>query len=232
METTYTHYRKTARIRIVLGVLMSLLIHAGFVGFAALNPNFGRRPEPPPEVEPVDTNMEPPQPELEVPYDYTPDEPTPDEPTPPPDETPEPEDTPPPPDDMTFSDPTPEPTPDKPKPAAARPPPGFVPPPNAKRGPAYVPGVVGGVKGGTGTKPGGGRWVTPSPPYPAQFRAMRIQGSGSLSVTTDASGNVSSASISKSAGAQMDAHILGFARRSWKGPPNTTSTVPFTYQMR
>ena len=234
METQYSHYRKSAKIRIALAVVLSLLLHAGFVAGAKLIPSRAA-----PQIttqEEVDMVGDPDVAELVVPYDQPEETPPPDEPTPPPEETPEPEETPPPVEDMTFAEPTPEATPEKPKAQPKPAAPKFTGPipPNAKRGPAYVPGVVGGNPNGTkptGT-PGKVGWKLPTPPYPTQLRAMRITGSGTAKITTDASGSVSNIEITQSAGAQLDNALRSFARSNWKGPPNSSRSQPFTYRLQ
>lgn len=231
METQYTLYRKSAKIRIAIAVVLSFLVHVSFVGAAKLWPV---KPKPPVVQDEEDTKIgDPDVAELVVPYDQPEETPPPDEPTPPPDETPEPEETPPPVEDMTFAEPTPEATPEKPKPKPAAPKFTGPIPPNVKRGPVYVPGVVGGNPNGTkptGT-PGAG-WKTPKPPYPAQAKAMRAQGETSVTFTTDSGGNVTNVTISKSAGAILDNFTRSYVRSNWKGPPNATKTTSFVYQLR
>ncbi len=97
------------------------------------------------------------------------------------------------------------------------------------------PGARSAVGSVTGTgRPGtAGRWNTPQPPYPYAMRAARVQGSGSVRITTDSSGRVMSVSVIQSTGnTLLDANTSQFARGSWSGPPNASVTVPITYQMR
>ncbi len=164
-----------------------------------------------------------------------------------PDDTPEPtpeptpEDTP---------EPTPEPTPDvtpefveetppptatpvsTPRPSAPKP--KLTPvPPGTKRGPVPQTGVVGGSTNPNAAPPGarGGSWSTPKPGYPYQAQKMRLQGSGGVSVTTDSTGRVVSASMSPGIHPLLDSVAVSFAKGNWKGPPNTTRTVPITFTM-
>ncbi len=66
-----------------------------------------------------------------------------------------------------------------------------------------------------------------------RVRAARVQGNGSVRITTDGSGHVVSVSVVRSTGnAVLDANTSQFARSNWSGPPNATVTVPITYQMR
>ena len=234
METQYTVYRKSAKVRIAIAALLSVLVHVGFVAGAKLLPT--RQPPATVQDEGDVQIGDPDVAELVVPYDQPEETPPPDEPTPPPEETPEPEETPPPVEDMTFAEPTPEATPEKPKPKPAAPKFTGPIPPNAKRGPVYVPGVVGGNPNGTkptGT-PGAGNvgWRTPHPPYPAQAKAMRAQGETSVTITTDASGNVSGVTITKSAGAILDNYTKSYVRSNWKGPPNATHPTTFSYVLK
>jgi TonB family protein len=161
--------------------------------------------------------------------------PTPDQaPTPPPEDTPPPDDTPPPTDDPDM-EPPPPPKKEAPKPASK------AIPPNAKRGDHPQAGVVGGVPHAektTGT-PGYAHlgsiahWSHPKPPYPAQARMSHIEGSGSVRVTTDGSGNVVSAVIVQSVGSGLlDFNTTSFAKANWKGPPNSTVVVPITYRLQ
>ncbi len=137
---------------------------------------------------------------------------------------------------MTEPDikPTPPPKPKAPR-AASTPAPA-----NAKRGAVAQPGQVNGnvdhAAKLTGT-PGGSKiglgWKTPKPIYPYQARASHVQGSGSVRVSTNASGDVISAVISQSVGSGiLDANTVAFARSNWHGPPNSTTTVPITYKLQ
>ena len=165
-------------------------------------------------------------------------EPPPPEPPPPPPE-PTPEEPPPEPEPMEkpeFVEPKPEPKATPAPKVAAKPAPA---PPGAKTGPTPRPGVVGGnVTQGklTGT-PGGQKignqgWRTPKPPYPTAALASRIQGKGSVRISTDGSGNVVNVVITGAINPMLDANTRTFARSNWKGPPNSTRTVPVIYQIR
>lgn len=229
--------RPPRRGRFVLMVLGSFAFHYGLVGVGAI---FTRDTswdvkEPPVELELADKLGDPDVRELVV-ADTPPPE---DQPTPPPEETPTPDETPPPQEDPDMADPEATPPPETPKPSVkpvvkrATPPPA-----NAKHGPIAVEGVVGGNPNGTkatGT-PGAkviGHWTTPRPPYPQQARMAKLKGSGSVRISTDASGNVTSASVVQSAGSGiLDNNVVGYARSNWKGPPNASTTVPFTYTLQ
>ena len=88
----------------------------------------------------------------------------------------------------------------------------------------------------TGT-PGGQKigtqgWRTPKPPYPNSALASHIQGSGSVRISTDASGNVTNVVVTGPISPVLDANTRSFARGNWKGPPNATRTVAVIYQIR
>lgn len=161
--------------------------------------------------------------------------PTPEQPTPPPDETPPPDDTPPPTEepDMTLDTPKPTASPKPFKLAGGTPPPA-----NAKRGDHPQQGVVGGVPhaekttGTPGAKAIGVKPHTPQPPYPFQAKAAHLTGSGVCRVTFDASGRVSSATMTSSIGSGvLDGNTTSYAKMNWTGTPNTTVNVPITYRM-
>ncbi|MBV9657643.1 MAG: energy transducer TonB [Verrucomicrobia bacterium] len=230
MDTQRAFYRRQSKGRVVACFLAVCALDGAVVAAGAFHPEWFKRNKPvQEELIEVPFDDAPPPPELVVPEDQ-PDDSTP-EPTP--EETPPmEEETPPPPEpDAQFVDPTPSATPEKPKNV-----PKFTGtiPPNAKRGPTYVPGVVGGVPNGTpGGKVGGkGKWMTPKPPYPPQARQMKITGSGSFRVTTDASGNVTSCSTVQSINPILDNAVKSYAPGHWKGPPSSTSTVPVTFQLQ
>ncbi len=112
-------------------------------------------------------------------------------------------------------------------------------PAGAKTGATPHPGVVGGnvTQGKLAGTPGGAKvgdqgWRTPRPPYPPAALAARIQGSGAVSISTDASGKVTRVSISAPIHPLLDANTRSFALANWKGPPNATRTVPVIYQIR
>lgn len=209
----------------------SLLIHAALVGMAALKPQSITNELPDEVTQIID------QPGEEVQQLIVKDEPSPPpdvtpEPTPPmPDVTPEP-DTPPPTEEPDMTEPEkPTPSPKPHVPSRATPPPA-----NAKRGPVAQPGQVdGNVQHSdklSGT-PGGVHWSTPKPPYPYQARAAHAQGSGSVRVSTNGSGQVISASMASSIGnGILDAAAVAYAKSNWHGPPNTTSTIPITFRLQ
>ena len=228
MDTDRSFYRKASRGRVIVCLIVVCLLDASAVVAGYLHPEWFVRNKPFTEEVEVDLG-DPPPPELVVPEDAT-DDSTP-EPTP--EETPEPdEETPPPPEPETqFVDPTPSPTPDKPKAPAPK----FSGPipEGAKRGPVYVPGVVGGKPGGTpGGKVGGQGWRTPQPPYSSVARQKRLTGSGTYRVRTDGSGNVISVEVVTSAALELDSMIKQGAPGRWKGPPNTTTVVPVTFRLQ
>jgi outer membrane biosynthesis protein TonB len=116
------------------------------------------------------------------------------------------------------------------KPAAA--------PPGAKVGPVAREGVVGGnvTQGKTEGTPGGQKignqgWRTPKPPYPQEALISRIQGSGEVRITTDAAGNAADVTLTRPISPVLDANTRRFARANWKGPPNSSKTVPITYRI-
>ncbi len=208
----YYIYRPTPKRWIAIMLVLSLLIHAGFLGVAAI---WRTRIKPPPKEE------EPP--ELIADFDAPEEDPN-NTPEPTPEDTPEPT-----PEEMPDSTPemadvieTPTPTP-PPKPPAAKP--KLTPvPPGTKRGPVPQAGAPGGT-----AAPGTGFWSTPKPTYPYQARKLRLQGSGGVRVTTDASGRVVSATMSQSIHPILDQVAISYARSAWKGPPNTTKVVPITF---
>ena len=240
-------YRKPKSGRLVLLFVLSIGAHVGLALFAIwAGHHLGHVAKPEEELDlGMDVTLGEEVQELIVAATPpAPPEPPPPEPPPPPPE-PEPEPEPPPPDppmtepEIVEPAPPPKATPaPKPK-VVAKAAPAPPAPPGAKVGPTPRPGVVGGnVTEGklTGT-PGGSKvgtqgWKTPRPPYPPAALASRIQGSGSVRITTDASGNVSSAVITAPINAILDANTRSFARSNWKGPPNQTRTVPVVYQIR
>lgn len=228
--------RPLRRGRLAMMMAGSLVFHGALVGLAAIwpVPSSYKLPDPVTEIG-LDDHLGEEVQKLVVAEDA---------PTPPPESTPEPtpppeeEETPPPTEEPDMAEPEATPTP-PPKPkaprAAATPPPA-----NAKRGAVPQPGQVNGnVDSSTrlsGT-PGGAKigqgWKTPRPNYPYQARASRVQGSGSVRVSTNAAGSVISVTIAQSVGSGiLDANTIAFAKSNWKGPPNATTTVPITYQLR
>ena len=234
-------YRKPKSGRLALLFLISIGVHVGVALFAIWAGKHWRF-EPKAE-EMLDLGMdvtlgEEVQELIVAESTPAPPEPPPEPPPPPP----EPEPEPPAPEPMEkpdFTDAAPPPPKTTPAPrpkAVAKPAPA---PPGAKTGPTPRAGVVGGnVTQGklTGT-PGGQKignqgWRTPRPPYPAAALASRIQGSGSVRISTDVAGNVTNAVITGPIHPILDANTRSFARGNWKGPPNATRTVPVIYQIR
>jgi TonB family protein len=71
----------------------------------------------------------------------------------------------------------------------------------------------------------------PQPPYPQQARTIYIQGSSKVRVSFDDMGHVSSVTIVQSAGsAILDSNTESYARKEWRGPANSTTTVNVTYR--
>ena len=76
-------------------------------------------------------------------------------------------------------------------------------------------------------------WRTPHPPYPAAARASHITGTTTVNYSTDASGNVSSVSISQSAGNSILDHFTEvYVKDNWKGPPNSSHSTTFEYRLQ
>ena len=219
---------------LVLTLAGSLLFHGSLIGLAALWPT---RPAPLP-VGPTEVGFYDPQPpgeSLTLPA-VSPSEPEPVQPelkvaapVEPPPQPEEPDN-----DEMSLSTPVPRP--------AARPvshpafPTSAVRPTRAQAGPPTVNGSTGRAAGTPSVgHPGGGSslWNTPKPAYPAPFRLARVQGSGSVRVTTNEAGRVVSATIVQSTGnAQLDDHTCRAAKSNWSGPPNSTISVPITYRLQ
>ena len=167
--------------------------------------------------------------------------PTPEEATPPPepDQTPPPDDTPPPNEEPEMMLDTPQPTPTPGPIKRSR----FIAPagplaPNLNRSNHPQSGVAGGLSNAARTSGAlpiktAGIWqVSSKPPYPFQARTSHLVGSGSIRLTTDASGKVASASVSQSSGsAVLDGAIMNHAKLNWSGPSNATTTVPFTFRL-
>ncbi len=110
---------------------------------------------------------------------------------------------------------------------------------------AAAPSIARGQKRGVSTNraavgipglgvPGAGmRWVTPKPAYPASLRLAHVQGNGSVRITTDDSGRVVNAAIVQSTGNELlDDNTCRAARSGWSGPPNSSISVPVTYQLQ
>ena len=211
---------------LILTLAGSLLFHGSLIGVAALWPT---RPVAPPlkitEIGLVDP--EPPGPQL--PPSSQPSEP---DPAPPVAKVSEPTDDQPPivetdPNDLTLSTPVPRAAtraPSRPSSATSQ--------VRTTHAPGNLP--VGGPTSGVSGSPGAGvRWNKPKPVYPPSLRAAHIQGSGSIRVTTDASGHVVSAVITQSTGnALLDDNTCRAAKRDWSGPPNSALSVPVTYRLQ
>ncbi len=76
-------------------------------------------------------------------------------------------------------------------------------------------------------------WRTPVPPYPVQARMSHVQGTTTVRITTDASGNVSICVIVKSAGSSiLDSSTQGYVIHNWKGPPNSSHDTTFDYRLQ
>ena len=99
------------------------------------------------------------------------------------------------------------------------------PPPNISPTPGPTPVLT--------VEPAGGSWRTPHPPYPAAARASHITGTTTVSVSTDAAGNVSSVTITQSAGnAILDHFTQLYVKDNWKGPPNSSQSTTFEYRLQ
>ena len=124
-----------------------------------------------------------------------------------------------------FSEPADGASPPKPR-HAANPPMGS--------GPTHTAADLSAGPGGTrGTASGVRSWKTPKPPYPAALQSAGFQGATTVRITTDASGNIATVEIVKSAGnALLDRNTQSYVREFWKGPPNATRTTEFVYQLR
>ena len=77
------------------------------------------------------------------------------------------------------------------------------------------------------------KWTTPHPPYPEAARASHITGTTTVEVYTDASGRVSSVSITQSAGnAILDYSTQVYVKEHWTGPPNSSHSTSFEYRLQ
>ncbi len=133
-------------------------------------------------------------------------------------------------DDMSLATPAPHPvvsrTPSHPMTASTGPRTVLAPGHVSTSGPA-------GGNSGSGLPGAGTRWNKPKPAYPAPARLAHIQGNGSVRVTTDASGRVVNAAMVQSTGNPLlDDTTCRAARSGWSGPPNSSLTVPVTYQLQ
>lgn len=247
MDQSPIAYQKPGSLRLILLFVLSVGLHGSVAMLVVWAGNHLRYQ--PKEEEMLDLGMDvqlgeevqelivaqnEPTPEPPAP-EPTPPEPPPEPPTPEPEPEPEPE----PMEKPEFVEPPPAPK-ATPAPQPKAPPTKRVPaPPGAKVGPTPRAGVVGGnvTQGATQGTPGGQKvgtqgWRTPRPPYPPAALVSRIQGSGTVRITTDGSGNVSQIAVTKPIHPLLDANTKTFARANWKGPPNTTRTVPVIYQIR
>lgn len=101
-------------------------------------------------------------------------------------------------------------------------------------------GPVGPRAGSSGSLPGtgrvgvAGRWnVSSKPPYPMALKKASVHGSGTVRITTDASGHVVEAAMIQSTGSSvLDENTTRHAKAFWTGPGSATTTVPITYQLQ
>lgn len=87
---------------------------------------------------------------------------------------------------------------------------------------------------GNGSAVSVGAWVTPHPPYPQSMLLKRsAAASTTVHITTDASGQISSVIIVKSAGNPLlDSYTETYVRSHWRGPANASRNTEFVYQTR
>ena len=97
-------------------------------------------------------------------------------------------------------------------------------------------GVAGGTPGGTGSSTkGASKGYFPHPPYPAAARSRGMQGTVYVSVSFDAGGRVTGASISRSSGySDLDRAASDWVRRHWRGPGGQAGTFrqPIQFRLR
>lgn len=78
-------------------------------------------------------------------------------------------------------------------------------------------------------------WImVPPPPYPYQAVANKEQGSGTVEVSFDESGNAVNATMTKSTGIDiLDKNTVSFIMYAWKssGGKKTTISLPMTYRL-
>ena len=187
---------------------LSLLLHASFLGLAALfrfapivtetDATTGDSPD----IDFVDAE---PEPVVEVPSDITEIEPI------------RPND---------FVESLPEPTPIRSE----------LPRPASRSVPSSVPrsrGVPGTTRGNAPARAGNALtgWFTPKPTYPFEARRLRRQGSGGVRVTTNGSGRVVNAEMLPGIDPLLDTVAVSFARSAWTGPPNATRVVAITFAL-
>ena len=242
-------YRRPERARLLPLLLLSIALHAIMALILAfvLSRHFAAKPD-----NQLDLGMDvtlgeavqeqvvtQPGAEPPVPAPAPPPPPEPGPPEPPPEPPPVPMEKP------EFVEPRPEPPKPPSKPVAkatpakpAAPARAAATPAGAKVGPVAREGVVGGnvTQGKTEGTPGGQKvgaegWRTPRPPYPPAALIARMQGSGEVRITTDASGNVRDIVVTRSISSVLDANTRSFARSNWKGPPNATRIVPIIYRI-
>ncbi len=75
-------------------------------------------------------------------------------------------------------------------------------------------------------------WRTVRPTYPRSALNARVQGVATIRISTDRFGNVTKVTFLKSINPILDANTRAFALAHWKGPPNSTRTVPVVYAIR
>lgn len=226
--------RRAHRHRLVHCAIAAVLLESSLIGIAQIWPQNQTMPASTATTDIDDFS----------PWDEPPSPPPPDDPPSPPDAPPtppEPDPEVPPPDDapeMILDTPWPKyvPNPNKP-PGLVRP--TISPARHGKKTgfpPVIVPGGNSGVPVSSGSPAikAGGTWhVSVKPPYPAQARASHAGGSGTIRLSTDATGKVISATIDQSSGNPLLDHVIaGHAKLNWSGPPNETITIPFTFQLR
>lgn len=213
------------KLGLILTLSGSLLFHGSLVGVAALWPTHqtALEPLPPVDLEPGLPN-DPQLPETPAPTGSEPEAPVMSAVEPTAEQPPVVEpDT----DDMTVATPTPRPavirtTAPRPGMATVK--------ANTSTSRVESNGLVG---SGAGAGHTGVRWSVPRPAYPSALRLAHVQGSGSVRVTTNASGQVVSAVIVQSTGSlALDEQTCQTAKTRWSGPPNAATTVPITYQLR
>jgi len=97
-------------------------------------------------------------------------------------------------------------------------------------------GVAGGTAGGTGSSTKeASKGYFPHPPYPAAARSRGMQGTVYVSVSFDAGGRVTGASISRSSGySDLDRAASDWVRRHWRGPAGQAGTFrqPIQFRLR
>jgi outer membrane biosynthesis protein TonB len=102
--------------------------------------------------------------------------------------------------------------------------------------PSSAPRLRGNPGATRGTTPARGGnsltgWSTPKPTYPFEARRLRRQGSGGVRVTTNGSGRVVNAEMLPGIDPLLDAVAVNFARSAWTGPPNATRVVAITFAL-